>query len=91
MTISVLSDDLWNRSAQSDIWHPDIKPEKWKVTPKVVKSVGGRKKIFDRNAGTVRDIRVQFQIYNLQLWLALIRRMSEVLNAESIASILNQR
>ena len=41
----------------------------------------------------IRDLAImkQIQINTLQLWLAIIRRMSEVLNVESIASILNQR
>lgn len=91
MTITVRSDDLWNPcKVKSDIWHPGVKPVKWKAkTAPSVKS----KPIIVFQRKRLRDMTLlkHIQINTLQLWLALIHRMSEVLNAESIASILSQQ
>jgi hypothetical protein len=90
--MTVLYEELWNPCAKSDIWSPKVKPVKWRAKIRRPKTAGtgftgGEKMGFNWN------LLNSIQIRTLQLWLyALrIRKMSEVLSAESIASLFNHR
>ena len=70
-----IDSDLWNpiRKSKSDIWHPEVKPVKWRAK---------KPKVNER-------ILLNIQIKALQVWLLWLRRMSDVLgqNAETMHNI----